>query len=62
LHPTNSLRSSYTFRYASTSSSNDEQKEDEEKKKKMTNLIYLAGAITGLGAIYSIVCHLIDLI
>jgi hypothetical protein len=25
----------------------------------MTNLIYLAGALTGVGAIYSLVCHFI---
>ncbi|UJR30224.1 hypothetical protein I4U23_017762 [Adineta vaga] len=55
---TNYLRSNYGFRYASTasSSSNDEQnsQENEQKKKNITNLMYLAGALTGLGAIYSI--------
>jgi hypothetical protein len=51
-HSTIYLPSSYKFRYASTNSTND----NEEKKKNMTNLIYIAGALTGVGAIYSLVC------
>jgi hypothetical protein len=49
-------RPSYLSRYASTNSSNDEQKQNEEKKSNMTNIIYIVGALTGVGAIYSIVC------
>lgn len=48
------FRSSNQFRYAST----DEQQENEQKKKNITNLMYVAGALTGLGAIYSLVCGL----
>lgn len=51
------FRPSYQSRYASSTSSNDEQAQNEEKKKNMTNLIYVAGALTGLGAIYSLVCY-----
>jgi hypothetical protein len=54
-HSTIYLPSSYKFRYASTNPSNDE-----EKKKNITNLIYVAGALTGLGAIYSLVCYFIS--
>ena len=57
---TNYLRSTCEFRFASTttSSSNDGQNshDEEQKKKNITNLMYLAGAVTGLGAIYTIVC------
>ena len=56
-HPIVYVRPSYAVRCASTTSSNDEQNQNEEKKKNMTNLLYLAGALTGVGAIYSLVCR-----
>ncbi|CAF1544433.1 unnamed protein product [Adineta ricciae] len=55
---TNYVRTTCEFRFASTttSSSNDGQNshDEEQKKKNITNLMYLAGAVTGLGAIYTI--------
>lgn len=43
---------------ASTANSQDTAN-DEKKKKNMTNIIYVVGALTGLGALYSIVVDLL---
>ena len=51
-----SIHSPHVLRYSSTNSSNDEKDQNEETKNKLTNLMYIGGGLTGVIAIYSLVC------